>query len=102
MTLTTVEAEPRTEIRPLTRQVSRQITRRAHRCRRCPMAVTDPQTAVFDNGHVSHRECAERINEMVDQVNHEAATKRAEASGLVLPPAGGGLLLPPSAREDTA
>lgn len=102
MTITAERIEPHTEIRPLTRQVSRQIARRGHRCRRCPVPVTDPTTAVFDNGAVSHRECAERINELVDQMNHDAATKRAEASGLVLPPTGGGLILPPTAREDTA
>lgn len=102
MTIVVEHSEPRTEIRPLTRQVSRQIARKGSRCRRCPIPVTDPQAAVFDNGHVSHRDCAERINELVDQMNHDAATRRAEASGLVLPPAGGGLLLPPTAREDTA
>jgi len=80
--------EAHTVIQPLTRQLSRNIARKASkrgvRCRRCPNPVTDPTTAVLDNGQVSHRACAEHINIMVDDMNHRAATERLERAGIVL------------------
>lgn len=84
-----VTTEAHTVIAPLTRQVRRQIERRAAkhsgvRCRRCPDPVTDPATACLDNGQVSHAECAERINDMVDQMNNQQAAVRLEQAGIVL------------------
>lgn len=90
MTALEVHAEEaHTVIVPLTRQVRRQIERRAAkgsgvRCRRCPELVTDPVTAVLDNGQVSHAECAQRINDMVDEMNHQQAVARLEQAGVVL------------------
>ncbi|HEV8063407.1 MAG TPA: hypothetical protein VGP46_01190 [Acidimicrobiales bacterium] len=102
MTLLDAHVEAHAVTEPLTRQVRRNIERKAKtargqiglngttyvgvggvRCRYCPVPVTDPATAVLANGHVAHTECVERINTLVDQINHDRASERLEAAGLV-------------------
>jgi len=90
MPIETLAREEHTEIGKLSRQVRRNIERKAKkahpiRCARCPRFVVDPETAVFDNGRVSHAECAERINEMVDELNDRAVKERLAASGFEIP-----------------
>ncbi len=85
----TLGREPHTTIRPISRQMRRQIERLAqkglgYRCRRCP-GLVDAATAVFDNDAVSHRACAERTNEMVAEINERAVRDRLTRAGLTLP-----------------
>lgn len=89
MTLVVDRIEEHTVIEPLSRQVSRQIARRAakgrpHNCGRCPDPVVDPANAVIDNGRVSHRMCAKGINDLIDRINHQAAAERLERAGVIL------------------
>jgi hypothetical protein len=74
-------------VEALSRQVRRNIERHASkrgvRCRYCPDPVTDPERAVLANGHVAHDHCVGRINELVDQFNHDRAAARLEAVGVV-------------------
>lgn len=95
---TTIEA--RVEVRPLTRQIRRNIERKAAkargsvdatgthyvggvRCRYCPVPVVDATTAVLANGQVAHQACVENIDTIVDQMNHDAAAHRLEEAGVV-------------------
>jgi hypothetical protein len=123
MTLDTLAREQHIVIRPLTRQIRRDVERHMkprqyvlkrggnvltrgkkrmlrtplyHDCARCPEAIKSADDAVLDNGHVSHRECAENINRMVDEMNDRAVRERLEQGGVVLfGPKGHGLHLPP-------
>lgn len=87
MTLLDARVEAHAAIGPLSRQIRRNIERKATksgvRCRYCPAPVTDAAAAVLANGHVAHVECAGRINTLVDQINHDRAAERLEAAGVV-------------------
>lgn len=87
MTLLDAHVEQHARTEPLSRQVRRNIERKATksgvRCRYCPEPVIDATTAVLANGHVAHSECVERIDSLVDQINHDRAAERLEAAGIV-------------------
>jgi hypothetical protein len=91
VTLDTLAREAHTEIRPLTRQIRRDIERHSNRrqfhdCARCGELIYLVTQGCLDNGRVSHRACAEDINRRVDEINEAATRDRLERAGLQLPP----------------
>lgn len=80
--LTIPAPEEHAAIRPLTRQVARAIARKHQSCRYCGDPVVDPANAVLANGATTHRVCADRINEIVDQINENAVAERLERLGI--------------------